>query len=71
MKVVCIDTSYFSGLLTYGKTYDVVDKIGSGFVSITLDKDHVLEISKQYYNDLSIFITVKEFRDTRLKEIGL
>ena len=34
-----------------------------------METNHVLEISKQYYNDISIFITVKEFRDTRLKEI--
>ena len=67
MKVVCIDAYTFTGL-TYGKVYDEVkleDIYPLGFINI-IDNNND---ERSYLR--SSFITLEEFREKKLKEIGL
>jgi hypothetical protein len=67
MKVVCIDAYTFTGL-TYGKVYDEVkldDSYPLGFITI-IDNNND---ERSYLR--SSFITLEEFREKKLKEIGL
>ena len=67
MKVVCIDAYTFTGL-TYGKVYDEVkleDIYPLGFINI-IDNNND---ERSYLR--SSFIKLEEFREKKLKEIGL
>jgi hypothetical protein len=67
MKVVCIDAYTFTGL-TYGKVYDEVkleDSYPLGFITI-IDNNND---ERSYLR--SSFIILEEFREKKLKEIGL
>lgn len=68
MKVVCIDAYAFTGL-TYGKVYDVTfsyeNVYNERFITIINNNN----IKKSYLK--GSFITLEEFRDKKLKELGL
>lgn len=68
MKVVCIDAYTFTGL-TYGKVYDVTfnyeNVYNDRFITI-IDNNN---IKKSYLK--GSFITLEEFREKKLKELGL
>lgn len=70
-QVVCIEEEYFSPV-EYGKTYTVTDIIEAGSTEETyiLEEEHpgdrnpILAYS-------SLFITIEEWREKQLKELGL
>ena len=68
MKVVCIDAYTFTGL-TYGKVYDATfsyeNVYNERFITI-IDNNN---IKKSYLK--GSFITLEDFRDKKLKELGL
>ena len=68
MKVVCIDAYTFTGL-TYGKVYDAIfnyeNVYNERFITI-IDNNN---IKKSYLK--GSFITLEEFREKKLKELGL
>lgn len=64
MKVVCIDAYTFTGL-TYGKVYYATFNYNERFITI-IDNNN---IKKSYLK--GSFITLEEFRDKKLKELGL
>lgn len=70
MKVVCIDAYTFTGL-TYGKVYDEVPYS----VAWVNNSERFITITDNNNNERSYlresFITLEEFRDKKLKEIGL
>ena len=70
MKVVCIDAYSFTGL-TYGKVYDVTiysiypNPNPERFITIIDNNNHKRTFLR------GSFITLDEFREKKLKEIGL
>jgi len=65
MKVICIDAYAFTGL-TYGKVYDEVESEGDDrFICIINNNER-----KTSYLRAS-FITLEEFREKKLKELGI
>lgn len=71
MKVVCIKHFKSQGLqyeLTYGKVYDVLEVpkwASSGTIHLMNDRGF-----KSLYN-INSFITLEEWRDKKLKELGI
>lgn len=63
-KVVCIDAYTFTGL-TYGKVYDSFFNYNERFITI-IDNNND---ERSYLR--SSFITLEEFREKKLKELGL
>lgn len=77
MKVVCIDDvtdilNFGDGIkeLTYGKEYEIIEK----YYQIEWDRRQISIINdigiKTEYR-LSRFVTLEEWRDNKLKEIGI
>lgn len=68
MKVICIDDKTLSGNpnrgLTFGKEYEVVKNHGKVFMIIDDYGERTWFISQ-------IFTTIEEWREMKLKEIGI
>ena len=73
MKVVCIDAYTFTGL-TYGKVYDEVHYLPYSVAGVNNSERFITIIDNN--NDERIylresFITLEEFREKKLKELGI
>ena len=83
MKVVCIEpfigNSVLKTTITYGKTYDVINDMPIKFLGIKNSKFNATGFYLKIINDLGVdhmydksrFITLEEWREKQLKEIGL
>jgi hypothetical protein len=61
MKVVCINPP---DMLTYGKIYDMIDLTGD-FITVINDDGFEWKLNKNR------FIALDDFRDIKLKELGI
>jgi len=76
MKIVCIKKYKSQGLqleLTYGKVYDVLP-VAKGLENLPFAKDNYTirnDRNQIEYYSITDFVTVDEWRELQLKEIGI
>jgi len=72
MKVVCIDNSSENARhLEIGVVYDVHDFLAISATSIPGEDRYILNIFPYIIVDKSAFISLEEWREKQLKQIGL
>ena len=64
MKVICINNVGYEPRLTVGKEYEII-KTFQNFIYILNDDER-----KMFYK-ASLFVTVEEYRDKKLNELGI